>query len=123
MVPSIKLSKGNNKNEVKIISNEQGDVLYLTRSKAPFEFKSKVPYFQKHLSIISFKPKALKKFSKLKKTKLEKIEGIELLRALENNFKIGTFLSKHTSQAVDVKNDYLKAKRLMKKDKIKKLYI
>lgn len=123
VVPSIKLNKGNNKNEVKIISNEQGDVLYLTRSESPFEFKSKVPYFQKHLSIISFKPKALKRFSKLNKSKLEKIEGIELLRALENDFKIGTFLSKHTSQAVDVKNDYLKAKRIMKKDKIKKLYI
>jgi len=122
VVPSIKLKKGNNKNEVKIISNEKGDVLYLTRSKSPCEFKSTVPYYQKHLSIISFKPKALKKFSKLNKSKLEKIEGIELLRALENNFKIGTFLSKYTSQAIDVKEDYLKAKRIMKKDKIKNLY-
>ena len=59
----------------------------------------------------------------MKKTKLEKIEGIDLWRALENNFKIGTFHSKNTSKGVDVKKDYLRAKRIMKKDKIKKLYI
>ena len=35
VIPSTKLNKGDNKNEVKIISNDQ----YLTRSKSPYEFK------------------------------------------------------------------------------------
>ena len=34
----------------------------------------------KDLSIVSFLPKALQKFSKTKMGKLEKIEGIELIR-------------------------------------------
>ena len=122
VIPSTKLAKGDNKNEVKIISNDKGKILYLTRSNSPYEFKKKNKFYQKHLSVISFKPKALKKFYKLRKSKLEKIEGIELLRALENNFKLGTFISNFSSQAVDVKEDYLKAIKLMKKDKIKNLY-
>ena len=72
VIPSTKLLDGNNKNEVKIISNDKGKILYLTRSNSPFEFKYKNKFYQKHLSIISFKPKALKKFACLKKTKLEK---------------------------------------------------
>ena len=122
VIPSTKLNKGDNKNEVKIISNDQGKILYLTRSKSPYEFKKKNKFYQKHLSVISFKPRALKKFAKLRRSKLEKIEGIELLRALENNFKLGTFISNFSSQAVDVKEDYLKAIKLMKSDKIRKLY-
>ena len=123
VIPSVKIKNSKNKNEVKIISSEKGKILYLTRSSAPCEFKSKLNYVQKHLSVISFKPQALKKFSKLKKSYLEKIEGIELMRALENNFNLGTFLSKYSSQAIDVKDDFVKAKKIMKKDKIKKLYL
>ena len=50
--------------------------------KVPYDFRIK-NYLYKHLSIISFKPEALIKFSKSKIAHLEKIEGIELLRALE----------------------------------------
>lgn len=123
VIPSIKIKNNKNKNEVKIISDEKGKILYLTRSQSPHEFKKKLKFYQKHLSIISFKPQALKKFSKLNPSRLEKIEGIELLRALENDFKLGTFLSKYTSQAIDVKDDYEKAKKIFKNDKVKYKYL
>ena len=66
----------------------------------------------KHLSIISFKPEALKKFFFSKQTKLEKIEGVELLRALELGIKIKTLILKGESFSVDIKQDYKKAKNL-----------
>ena len=71
----------------------------------------------KHLSIISFKPEALKKFFFSKQTKLEKIEGVELLRALELGIQIKTLILKGDSFSVDIKQDYKKAKNFMKRDK------
>ena len=83
--------------------------------------KQKIQYY-KDLSVVSFKKEALNKFSKLKMSKLEKIEGIELLRALENDISIGTFVSKSTSFSVDVNDDLLKAIDEMPKNPIRKKY-
>ena len=54
--------------------------------------------------------------------RIEKIEGIELLRALENNLNLGTFVIHESSFAVDVKRDLLRVINLMPKDPIRKLY-
>jgi CMP-2-keto-3-deoxyoctulosonic acid synthetase len=55
-------------------------------------------------------------------TPLEKIEGIELLRALENDLKLGTFITKTKSFSVDIMKDYLKAIKIISKDSIRKKY-
>ena len=65
----------------------------------------------------------LRKFSKLKESNLESIEGIELMRALENNLKIGTFEIKTHTFSVNTPKDLSLVKRLIKKDKyFKKFY-
>ena len=63
-----------------------------------------------------------KRFAKFKKSQLEEIEGIELLRALENNISIGTFVSTSTSFSVDVNDDLLKAIDEMPKNPVRKKY-
>ena len=81
----------------------------------------KITYY-KNLSIISFKPEALKRFYKAKMGEIEKIEGIELMRALELGMNIGTFIIKGSDFAVDINADLLRAINMMPKDKIRKLY-
>ena len=76
----------------------------------------------KDLSIISFKPEKLKEFSKLKQSELEITEGIELLRALENDFNLGTLLLEGKPFSVDVNEDLMKAIDIMPNDPIRKLY-
>ena len=93
-----------------------------SRSNIPFEFKKNTKYITKHLSIISFKPNSLKKFSESKKTLLEKIEDIELLRALEIGQNIKTFSLKGDSFSVDVLDDYKRAEKQMNLDKFFRLY-
>jgi len=110
------------KDVVKLVANNKNRVLYFSRSIIPNPFKSKAKFYLKHMSIISFNKKALEFFSNLKEGKIEKFEGIELMRALENNMKIGTFKVNKDIFAVDVKKDYLKSKRLMPFDKIRKKY-
>ncbi len=122
VLPNLKLKAGNNTNIVKVVANKKNDVLYLSRANIPYQFKEQNKYIKKHLSIISFKPEALIKFSKSVRSELEKIEDVELLRALDIGLKIKTINMTGDSFSVDVFEDYQKAKYKIKKDKYFKLY-
>ncbi len=122
ILPNLKVRPTNNTNIIKIVSNKKDEVMYLSRSNIPYEFKEKNKFFRKHLSIISFKPDSLIKYGKNKQCENEKIEDIELLRALEIGLKIKTINLKGDSFSVDVFEDYSKAKLKIKKDKYFKLY-
>jgi len=122
VLPTLKLKDINTKNIVKVVTDNFDNVIYLSRAEIPFQFAKKNEYYLKHLSIISFKPSALKKFCSTKPSRLEMIEGIELLRAIENQLKIKTIILKGDSFSVDIKSDYIKAKQKMKKDKFFKMY-
>ena len=76
----------------------------------PFEFKDKVKYFKKHLSVVSFKPKSLISFGKSKISELEKIEDLDLLRAIDIGLKIKTINLKGDSFSIDIFEDYKKLK-------------
>jgi len=84
----------------------------------PLKFSKNHNILKKHLSIISFKTSALNTFCRNKIGEIEKKEGIELMRALELNLKVGTFRAKGTSFSVDILEDYLKATKFLKKDKL-----
>ncbi len=123
VLPCIELKQNiNSKNLVKVIFSKKNKVVYFSRSAAPFDYHNKNIKYYKVLSVVSFKPKALKKYNNLSMGRVEKIEGIELLRAIENNIKIGTFIIKTDSFSVDVNEDLQKAMDLMPKDKFRKFY-
>ena len=122
ILPNLKVKPTNNTNIIKIVSNKKNEVMYLSRSNIPYEFKEKNSHFKKHLSIISFKPKSLIEYGKHKFGANEKVEDIELLRALEIGLKIKTISLEGDSFSVDVFEDYSKAKVKIKKDKYFKLY-
>ena len=122
VLPMKKTRNADDKSLIKVVSSEKNKVLYFSRAKIPFNYKEKNINYFKDLSVISFKPQALNKFSKMKPGVLEKTEGIELLRALENNLVIGTFEAKSSSFGVNIKQDLLRAINEMPKNKIRKLY-
>lgn len=122
VVPSSPLKDGIHKDVVKLIVNNNNRVMYFSRSEVPFPYLTKAKFYLKHMSIISFNRKSLIKFGKLSQTYYEKIEGIELLRAIENDMKVGSFIIKKDIFSVDIKKDYLKAVSLMPLDPIRKKY-
>ncbi len=122
ILPYLKIKNINNTNIVKLITNNKKELMYLSRANVPFEFRSKSKFLKKHLSIISFKPEALEKYSRHARTTIEKIEDIELMRALEIGLKVKTLELKGDSFSVDVAEDYQKAKNKMKSDKYFKFY-
>lgn len=122
VVPHSQITKKTDKNVVKIVSNSFNRVLYMSRENLPFSYKNKKLIYSRHLDIISFKPEVLTKFSTLCKSYNEQSESIELLRALDNNLNVGTFLIKNKTFSVNTPSDFLKAKKLMKNCKIRKQY-
>lgn len=122
VLPTLLTSKKNNTNLVKVVCDTKNFVLYLSRASIPFEFNNTIKNVKKHLSIISFKPKALEIFAKSKKTYLESIEDIELLRALELGLKIKSINLKGDSFSVDVHEDFVRASKILSSDKYYKLY-
>ena len=50
------------------------------------------------------------------------MESIELLRAIENDFQVGSFKLEGDSFSVDIKEDFFKALKEMPNDKYRKLY-
>ena len=122
ILPSLKIKNAENTNIVKVITDIKDNVIFLSRSKLPTEFKKKNNSYKKHLSIISFKPEALKKFYKSQKTPLESSEDIELLRAIEIGLKIKTVTLKGDSFSIDVLSDFKKAINQFKKDQTIKYY-
>ena len=123
ILPTLKSNNYAGKHVVNVLKTKKNDVIYLSRGNLPFQFKTKNSLYFKHLSIISFTPSSLKKFCESKQTFLEKIEGIELFRAIELNMKIKTLLLEGDSFSVDVKKDFIKAKKYILKDNISKKYL
>jgi len=122
VVPHSITNSFNNKNIVKLAHNSKKEVLYMSRSDVPFFFRNKIRYLKKHLDFISFKKKALDKFLKLKPGLLEKTEGVELLRAIENDLKVGTFNINSNNFSINTPSDLAKAKKIMKKCLLRKYY-
>jgi 3-deoxy-manno-octulosonate cytidylyltransferase (CMP-KDO synthetase) len=122
IVPYLLINTKTNEHIVKIISEKKGQVYFMSRYNVPCSFSSNNSFYKKHLSIISFKKKSLEKYCKLKQSFHEKIESIELLRAIENKMKVGTFEIKGNSYSVDVKEDLSKAAFDLINDSIRKLY-
>ena len=122
VIPHSKISTYNNKNIVKMIDNNTGKIIYLSRADIPFYFRQKKNFLKKHLDFISFKKNILLNYCKLKKSKNEKIEGVELLRAMDNNFNLGTFKINTDVFSINTKLDLKKAKSIMKRCKIRKKY-
>ena len=114
VVPHINFEKNNDKSAVKIVINKKNEIIYMSREDIPFSHKKRKVVMKKHLDYISFKRDALLKFIKLKQTPLEAHEGIELLRAIENNFKVGTFRIKNDLFSINTKKDLYNAIKILK---------
>ena len=110
VVPHVFLDSEENVNRVKLITSGE-NVIYMSRRNLPYPFL-KNERFKKHLSIIGFKTSALMNFAELPPGELEQVEGIELLRAVENKFDIGTFKLQEESVSVDTQEDFEKVLRI-----------
>ena len=102
----------------KVITTENGIGLYLTRATAPYPKKNLNFDYYKQVCVYGFRPSALKFFcdygKKYGQSKLEKIEDIEILRFIENGYKVQFINVNSESVAVDTPKDLERVRNLIK---------
>ena len=105
----------------KVITNREGIGVYLTRATAPYP-KGSIDYFYyKQVCVYGFRPEALEFYcdygNKFGKAKVEKIEDIELLRFIENGYRVQFIEIDSKTVAVDTPKDLEKVRHLMGAEK------
>ena len=102
----------------KVITNRENIGIYLTRSTAPYPKGSLDYSYYKQVCVYGFKPEALKFYcdygKKYGKAKIEAIEDIEILRFIENGWKVQYIEVNSDTVAVDTPNDLEKVRALVK---------
>lgn len=103
----------------KVITNRDGIAVYLTRATAPYP-KGSIDYsYYKQVCVYGFKPEALQFFCdyglKYGKAKVEEVEDIELLRFIENGYKVQFIEVDSETVAVDTPNDLEKVRAIIAK--------
>ncbi len=101
----------------KVITNKDGIGVYLTRSTAPYP-KGSINYsYYKQVCVYGFKPEALQFYCdygmKYGKAKVEEIEDIEILRFIENGYKVQYIEVASETVAVDTPNDLEKVRKIV----------
>lgn len=101
----------------KVITNKDGIGVYLTRSAAPYP-KGSIDYsYYKQVCVYGFKPEALQFYCdygmKYGKAKVEEIEDIEILRFIENGYRVQYIEVASETVAVDTPNDLEKVRKIV----------
>ena len=106
-----KLSKrDSDSNEVKVVADNDGFALYMSRSNIPFG----VDCLYKQVCIMGFKKNTLLLFPLLPESILEKTESIDMLRFLENGIQVKMILTEYETFSVDTPDDKKFVEYLMK---------
>ena len=105
----------NDRNFIKVVHDKKYNAIYFSRAKIPFIKFKKNLNIKKQVCIIPFRRDFLIKYNNMKPTPLEKIESIDMLRVLENGYKLFLVKTKYFSHAVDTKKDLIKVEKYLKK--------
>ena len=103
----------------KVITNKDGVGIYLSRATAPYPKGSLSYSYYKQVCVYGFKPDALRFFceygKKYGKAKVEAVEDIEILRFIENGYKVQYIEVNSDTIAVDTEKDLEKVRDLISK--------
>jgi 3-deoxy-manno-octulosonate cytidylyltransferase (CMP-KDO synthetase) len=111
-------------NEVKVVIDKNNDALYFSREPIPSKQKDKTDGpMRKQVCVIPFKRDFLLKFNEMDETILEKIESVDMLRVIENGYKVRMIYSKDSSFSVDTKEDLDNVINKMKDDPLMISYL
>ena len=101
----------------KVITNKEGIGIFLTRSPAPYPKGSIDFSYYKQVCVYGFKPEALQFYCDYGmtygKAKVEAVEDIEILRFIENGYKVQYIEVDSETVAVDTPNDLEKVRSIV----------
>ena len=97
------------KNLVKVVTDDAGYALYFSRSRIPFD-RAPFDAYKAHLGIYGYSAANLKRFCSFAPSMLENTEKLEQLRALSNGEKILMLEVQSDSIGIDCEEDLQRAR-------------
>ena len=97
------------KNLVKVVTDDAGYALYFSRSRIPFD-RAPFDAYKAHLGIYGYGAANLKRFCSFAPSTLENTEKLEQLRALSNGEKILMLEMQSQSVGIDCEEDLQRAR-------------
>ncbi len=110
------LKETNVASHIKVVLNNNNDVMYLSRSDIPSSARTPSPKMLKAYHIIPFRKKFLLDYAGWPKGELERVEYNEYLRILEKGHKIKAFFVESDAISVDTQQDLAYVRAAMQKD-------
>jgi len=107
------------KNNVKVVVDQQGDALYFSREPIPSPWKGidHVPMFMQ-VGVIAFRRDLLIRFNSMPEMPLEKIESVDMNRVLETGGKIRMVMTEAMTIGVDTPEDADEVGRILADDPV-----
>ncbi len=99
-------------NTCKIVLDDEGNGLYFSRAPIPYYMKGAGGYLR-HIGLYAFRRDFLFTFAGLPPAPLEKVESLEMLRAIENGYKIRVVVGDFTSIGVDTPEDVKRVEKII----------
>ena len=107
------------RNCIKAVVDRNFDALYFSREPIPTRALGFNEPMGKQICIIPFRREFLLKYIQLLPTPLEIAESIDMMRVLENGFKVRMVPTKFNTKAVDTEADRLEVESLLAKENLK----
>ena len=111
-------------NEVKVVVDCFDNAVYFSREPIPSRKKANqnVKYY-KQVCIIPFKRNFLMEYNQMKQTPLEIIESVDMLRVIENGYKVKMVYSDFETYSVDTQHDIEVVRKKMSEDTLIERYL
>ncbi len=102
-----------NKNIVKVVTDNKDRALYFSRSPIPYNRKNTPIKMYRHVGLYAYTTKALLLIDKIQFSQLAETESLEQLAFLEYGLPIYVYHTEHESLGIDTGEDLIKASNLM----------
>lgn len=99
---------------VKVVKDKNDCALFFTRAPVPYPKTRRGGYVvYKQIGLYAFRKSFLFDFTKMDETPLEMIEGVELLRAIENGYKVSVVETPYQTISVDTLSDLYEVRKVL----------
>lgn len=108
-----------NPNVIKVVKDKNDYALYFSREPIPSHKKCGEDFKSyRQVCIIPFERKFLLEYVKIPATPLEKVESVDMLRLLENGYKVKLVESSYQTMGVDDEGDRQRVEKTMQEDRL-----
>lgn len=123
MAPIKSVEEHDDRNEVKVVTDQNGFALYFSRAAIPSRYRegTSVP-MNKQVCIIPFRRDFLLAFNESEPTPLERAESVDMMRVLEHGFRVKMVPTRYDVYSVDTEEDRLRVEGFMRNDDLVRSY-